>query len=286
MSCERYLDLISARMDGELTLLEESQLSAHLRSCPQCRAIAEDLKGIHSELSGMEPAPVPEELSRRVMEQIHAEQTARRTAARQRRRTVRQLAGLAACLALCVGVFRLTGFPSDNGLQMMNAPTERKTDLLAPVAETADAQANEHAAQSILPVEPPAAEPDHYFFCNDQYIRVDETVVEKPEARIVGSVESLNRLLVRFPNQNLSGKTGKYDADYFKTGRLLAVLLEENSGSIRHKIEEQGLLGDRVVIRRIVPEVGTCDMAIWLILAEVDSSFADGAVLQVETVNK
>ena len=37
----------------------------------------------------------------------------------------------------------------------------------------------------------------------------------------------------------------------------------------------------RVTVLRQVPEEGTCDMAAWLILAEVDSSFRDGDTLWV-----
>ena len=36
--CERYTDLISARLDGELTGEEERELEAHLACCPACRS--------------------------------------------------------------------------------------------------------------------------------------------------------------------------------------------------------------------------------------------------------
>lgn len=65
---------------------------------------------------------------------------------------------------------------------------------------------------------------------------------------------------------------GRYDDAYFAEKDLLLVLLEEGSGSVRHELSgirphEDGwyLTG-----RRIVPEVGTCDMAQWHILAELE----------------
>jgi len=96
MNCELYLDLISARLDGELTAQEEAELTAHLQECPVCRAIADEMKGMHSALAGLGEVDVPPELSRSVMASIKAERT------RSRRRFVRQLTGLAACLVLCV----------------------------------------------------------------------------------------------------------------------------------------------------------------------------------------
>ena len=58
-------------------------------------------------------------------------------------------------------------------------------------------------------------------------------------------------------------------------------LIREGSGSVRHGLAPQGLERDRVTVLRQVPEEGTCDMAAWLILAEVDGSFRDGDILTV-----
>ena len=67
----------------------------------------------------------------------------------------------------------------------------------------------------------------------------------------------------------------KYDAAYFEKGFLVFVLLEEGSGSIRHEvtgstISSDGNLG--IYIKRIVPEVGTCDMAQWHIILEMSKA--------------
>lgn len=66
----------------------------------------------------------------------------------------------------------------------------------------------------------------------------------------------------------------KYDDSYFKDHILVMVLLEEGSGSIRHEVT--GVVQDQngqvnITIDSIVPEVGTCDMAQWHILIELDA---------------
>jgi len=299
MSCERYLDLISARMDGESTLLEESQLSAHLRDCPRCRAIAEDLNGIRSAFSQTETVQVPETLARQVMEQIQEETKTRHAADRQRRRTIRQLAGLAACLVLCVGAVRFSGLEFGNGGLQAAGETglsmvrkgEHLAEVPVPAAEVADTQKEPQGTLDFSSTPVPsgstlAKDPAHYFFCNDQYIRVYGKTPETPCACILGSVQSLSDFIHQFPDSDLTAQTKQYDADYFKTKRLLAVVLEEPSGSNRHQLASQGLLRDNVTVIRQIPEVGTCDMASWLILAEVDTMFDDGEILRVELVKQ
>ena len=69
----------------------------------------------------------------------------------------------------------------------------------------------------------------------------------------------------------------KYDDKYFERQNLVLIVLEEGSGSVRHKItevcphsDENGQLnGWDISVDRIVPEVGTDDMAQWHIFLEV-----------------
>ena len=66
----------------------------------------------------------------------------------------------------------------------------------------------------------------------------------------------------------------KYDDAYFEDHILVMVLLEEGSGSIRHKVQSvrMSAIGQcRIYIDRIVPEAGTCDMAEWHILIELEA---------------
>lgn len=119
-------------------------------------------------------------------------------------------------------------------------------------------------------------------FRNEQVIRVTwGATPSAPSARILGSTQSLADFTARFPEDDLTRLPESYDGDYFSTGRLLAVVVEAGSGSVSHSIAAQGLHRDQVEIVRAVPEVGTDDMAAWLLLAEVDTPFEDGDTLSV-----
>jgi len=259
MNCERYLDLISARLDGEVTVQEEAELTAHLQECPACRAIAQQMQGLHSALDCVGEVDAPAALAQNVMAQIKKEKR------HSRRRLAHQLASLAACLVLCVTAW-YAALPN---------PNEPDPQMLSEAWRTAP-----------QPSALTRTEPDHYVFSNDQYLRVTYgSTPAAPAARIIGSAQSLSDFLAQFPENDLSALTEAYPEAFFRTGRLLTVLVEESSGSNRHKLQEQGLLADSVTVIRQIPEVGTCDMAAWLILAEVDDSFSDGDLLAVSFTN-
>ena len=70
----------------------------------------------------------------------------------------------------------------------------------------------------------------------------------------------------------------RYDDAFFEEESLILVLLEEPSGSIRHRVTavqkaESGSL--TVNISHIVPEIGTDDMAQWHIFVETAANVAD-----------
>ncbi len=59
-----------------------------------------------------------------------------------------------------------------------------------------------------------------------------------------------------------------YDSEFFETRALVIAVLEEGSGSVRH--EFAGIDRENTIrIRRLVPEVGTCDMAEYHVVIEV-----------------
>ena len=67
---------------------------------------------------------------------------------------------------------------------------------------------------------------------------------------------------------------GKYDDAWFETHQLLLVLLEEGSGSVRHEVTKVTAGPEPAVeIDRLVPWVGTDDMAEWHILIETERVF-------------
>lgn len=311
MACNGILDQISAHLDGELSPEEEVELAEHLERCPQCRQLARELEQVHALLSGAALVRAPEQLHRRLVESV--ERDAASAPRRSRRALVRRVAGLAACAAVCLGVWRLALPPQDAGTVYFAAPAsqsdvtgetpalggpedEKDARVYSAYAYTASSESNSTAdaygseAASAKDnrsknAETPAA-PSHYAFANQQTVRLawTEELYAPASARILGSVQSLETFAEQFPGDGLEEVLAPYDAAYFTQNRLLAVVVTEGSGSISHSIRFQGLYRDEVEITRTVPEVGTCDMAAWLLLAEVDATFHDGDTLDVVLV--
>ena len=64
---------------------------------------------------------------------------------------------------------------------------------------------------------------------------------------------------------------GRYSDAFFADNFLVLVLLEETSGSNRHRLERIEENGN-IVITRLVPEIGTADMAQWHIIIELGNN--------------
>lgn len=118
-----------------------------------------------------------------------------------------------------------------------------------------------------------------------QYIRTDGYVdgKEYPYVVMVLSTEELADYITANENtydmgsrdSGASDTTGSfldavtaYDDAFFSKNALLMVIAEEPSGSIRHEFLGIGE-NNSIRIRRLVPEIGTDDMAEWHILIEV-----------------
>ncbi len=105
MACDRYLELLSARLDGALTEAEERELEEHLAACPDCRAVGAQLSALRGAFSELEEAgTAPEGFARGVMDRIRAEEP-KKVIPLFKRPQVRALAGMAACLVLVVGLY-------------------------------------------------------------------------------------------------------------------------------------------------------------------------------------
>ena len=98
MDCGKYLELLSARLDGELTEEETERLEAHLSNCPDCRAVGAQLSALQCGFPEVEEVQAPEGFAQGVMDRI-------RVIPLFKRPQVRALTGLAACLALAVGLY-------------------------------------------------------------------------------------------------------------------------------------------------------------------------------------
>ena len=133
-----------------------------------------------------------------------------------------------------------------------------------------------------------------------QYIRTDgyHDGVSYPRVTLIGSAEELNRYYdgnkalydFRHKEKVYSDTTvgfvdaiAKYDGAWFRDHELILVLLEEGSGSVRHEVTEVNAGEEPFVkIARLVPEVGTDDMAEWHILIETERVF--GAASEIRAV--
>lgn len=71
MGCERYTELLSARLDGELSGEETRELEEHLSQCPQCRALAAQLDQVKQSFAGLEELEAPQGFARDVIYAIN-----------------------------------------------------------------------------------------------------------------------------------------------------------------------------------------------------------------------
>lgn len=124
-----------------------------------------------------------------------------------------------------------------------------------------------------------------------QYVRTNgyHEEIEYPVVEIIRSVEELNAYyegnketydLERKDKVYADTTIGfldacdKYDDAYFEKQVLVFVLLEEGSGSTRHKVTSVGVTSKEellIYIETQTPETGTCDMAEWHIFVEPEA---------------
>lgn len=319
MDHDKYIELMSAAIDGELTAGGRRELDSHLAACPQCAELFRTLSA-NARAARELDCQVPAGLKERIMgslppQEVPAEQdrVIRWDVKKGRSRRWKRWAPLAAaaCLALVVVMIPRGG--------SSEAPNAAEPKEMAPGTyggSTADAipdsperSASPQAAGSrdgnssdslsgysstvVTESDFPAA-PAHYAFENQRSIRVDYGATPEPGAVVIGSVEALADYLAGFESLTWDGEGNTvpiaeleelaetYTAGFFEKNRLLCVVIESGSGSNRCELAPQGLLRDRVTVLAHIPEAGTCDMAAWLIVAEVDTMFEDGDILTVE----
>ena len=96
-----------------------------------------------------------------------------------------------------------------------------------------------------------------------------------PKACLLRSRAELDDLLTQLDTEGLTDGFARYDQTWFDGDRqLVAVVVTETSGSVYHEIlslirDGSGLTA--AVLRR-VPQMGTCDMAAWLLTAETSGA--------------
>lgn len=312
MDCEKYLELMSAALDGECTAEERRDLDSHLAVCPECAELFRILSA-NAEAARELDCEMPADLKDRIMHSLPDQEVpAKKGKVIHWKRWIPVAA--AACLVLVVSLIPRIGVGG-------NTTGDAAPNAFAPAASTAvEAEASSvycsdnASTGEASPAEEPdrsdgtaygtidpsasapsaePAEPTHYWLGSRQAIRVHYGATPAPGAQIIGSVESLQDYLSGFgslmwdgegntiPIAELEALQETYTEEFFQTRRLLCVVIESGSGSNRFAFADQGLLRDSVTIVEQIPEVGTCDMAAWLLVAEVDTIFDDGDTLEV-----
>ncbi len=104
VACDRYYELLSARVDRELTRDEAEEVELHLVGCAQCRIVWEQMEEAREAFAHLEEVPAPEGFAQGVMDRIRAEEKPK-VIPLFKRPQVRALAGLAACLVLVAGLY-------------------------------------------------------------------------------------------------------------------------------------------------------------------------------------
>lgn len=296
MDCEQYTELISAAVDDALSSEEELILDEHLAVCPRCRSLLKELSVLDVAL-GECSAEVPEGFSQRVMEAVQAEEAAKQPVKKSGGKWKNYLATAAVLVLVVAGGSQLlqgnlngnTPPPASGDLSAEPAfygaePQERSGEMVGQSAANNQLQEKEETSfpSESAPEElTDGAAPKHYGFSNEQSLPVTwDGTQETPFARVLGSTQSLTDFAALFPGDDLSALTAAYDEDYFRTGRLVAVVVE-GSGLVRCELAFQGLLRDQVTVEAEASGNTDDDMTAWLILAEVDSMFDDGEALNV-----
>jgi len=287
LGCSKYIDWISAALDGELTAEDRCELDSHLAVCPECAALFETLSAQSHALRELD-ADFPAGLHDRIMGSLPAQE-----APKQKNNVIhwKRWGALAACLVLVVaiGAFGRFGFrmgsmaPAAAEMSMQEAPAgNTKAD-----DGNYEVYGTESESKTSAPEAPTEMAAD-VSFSKVHYLHVDwHENMAAPSATVITAPDSLALYLdeIRSPYDNgaedivFEGVLETYPAEFFADRSLLLVLLEENSGSIAHEI--LSVSPDAVTIRRVVPEVGTCDMAGWLLVVELDEVLDDGSVLNV-----
>ncbi|MEW5923606.1 MAG: zf-HC2 domain-containing protein [Candidatus Zixiibacteriota bacterium] len=82
MNCEYFRELMSARLDGELSTDEERQLAEHLAGCPSCRETADQLTELKDSLGSDTPEKMPIGLEKAIFEKT-VQKPARKSSLRE-----------------------------------------------------------------------------------------------------------------------------------------------------------------------------------------------------------
>ena len=128
---------------------------------------------------------------------------------------------------------------------------------------------------------PPSFNPADHLLFGVQYLRTGfREDLHNPSVTVIRTRRELDIYLDTFPCPDASWDNDptlmqiceRYNEEYFADRDLIVVLVEEGSGSIRHKVNavyRNSATGEWAIdIERLIPEIGTADMAGWHIFIE------------------
>lgn len=135
ITCNEALELLSAQLDGAITIEEQTALQEHLAACPECRRIQSELKMAEEALPELQQEP-PKLLHDAVMREIRRE-TRRKKERKPLLRFVGAMAAAAALLAVLAGfkLVNLPGFDHGEAAVSMGDSLFPKTDSARKYAE-------------------------------------------------------------------------------------------------------------------------------------------------------
>lgn len=314
MTCEQALEAMSAALDGELSAEERKELDEHLNTCPKCAALMKELSG-QSLLLRQLDCDVPTGLDARILSALPEQP---RPAKKGKIIHWRRWGTLAACLILALwGGSALTNglrMGADAALSYMAAPpmmdaapgdtgeapddscaaggsgaeTDRGGGSADPGEEAGNSVGGQDAFIGSSAATKYGAEPIVPMLESDAlYLRAQWSEgLDAPAAQLVSDADALTALAGSLGIEE--DALANYGDAFFEEHRLIAVTLTESSGSVSHTVcgLEPTEDGWQVDILRSVPDIGTCDMAAWLILVETDLTVTDGDVLTVSIINE
>ena len=115
MDCRETQALLTAFHDGELPAADRARVEAHLRGCPECRALLADLARADQAAGVPDPGPAYwDRFNARVMDRVEREADGPKVAILRpkhgwMRQQLRYLVPAAAAAALVVGIVRYGG---------------------------------------------------------------------------------------------------------------------------------------------------------------------------------
>lgn len=306
MICEEAQVLLSAALDGALSPAERRALDAHLAQCPCCAALFEEMAG-HSRALRDLTCEFPDDLHARILSNL-PEQSAPK---RKKRTPWMRVGALAACMALVIWAgFSLPNV--GNGAVTQSFDGEERSVADVPIVGSVPEESSpcEEAAEpgscggsDSGSFDEAASVAEHYAIKDSSAVFSDPSraaVLSLPvrgslcnrvtwnenirnSAQLISSPEELSTLLHRYSLESSEEPFSAFDEAWFETFSLVAVTLTENSGSVTHQAGDLSY-GDGVLsvsISRTIPDVGTCDMAAWLLLIETDLTGIDGEITDV-----